>query len=515
VAKQFDLFSPAPDNDSSSAPPKSRRSFEADVTRVARSSLIMRPIYEVSALRFPANGADDADIWWARLDGVWLAFAMLDVISELTEYHVGIGRKAVLDRLLPLARHQADVAGISPDDSGLWRVLGRVFDHLTNRDQRYLPFAYPFYDGVSGNMTERKFWLIKTVYSGQDQETLYGLTDEGYCAYFGLHETGAFDAAAIGNLRIKLLIDRGHVDDAIQVAEQSRRQCARKAREVRQARRAILRSIHAVAFDYVGNLAGQGVEQATQIQRESGRLHHMVLDNLLHSDGKPYGYKLQQLADRLEKLNHQLMMLSQELQQLPEDYHQHSYKLFRRRSNGAFPAMNDLLQRLLRLNETDAAQIATRFIARFDPPARRGLFDPAAVIEACDRALDRQGVGGEGRQVIQQIDGTGIDRFKSELKDDIMREAFGWLRNRLEGQPRPAALSRLLKLAARQQDRPLFAIAVAMAVFQCLIDQRIAVRQGLEIWMEDAQARFELNLPDNRLYWGHELSLRAAAVTDG
>lgn len=96
-----------------------------------------------------------------------------------------------------------------------------------------------------------------------------------------------------------------------------------------------------------------------------------------------------------------------------------------------------------------------------------------------------------------------------------MREAFGWLRNRLEGQPRPAALSRLLKLAARQQDRPLFAIAVAMAVFQCLIDQRIAVRQGLEIWMEDAQARFELNLPDNRLYWGHELSLRAAAVTDG
>ena len=52
-------------------------------------------------------------------------------------------------------------------------------------------------------MTSSKwFWLIKTVYTGEGREALFTLTDEGYTAYFGLHETGALDATAIGNLRI-------------------------------------------------------------------------------------------------------------------------------------------------------------------------------------------------------------------------------------------------------------------------------------------------------------------------
>jgi hypothetical protein len=237
--------------------------FQTDVSRAVHSAAIMRPIFELEARRFGQSDTDDTGDIWEGVDALWIAFAVLDVISELTEYQSGATRAEVLEKILPLAHQQVAACGIEATPEGLAGVLNKVFDHLVNRHRRYLPFSYTWFNGALGRYQTRRFWLIKTVYTGEGHEALFTLTNEGYSAYFGLHETSALDATAIGNLRIKLLIERGNVDDAISVADGNRKQCARKALEVRNTRRQIRRNIHAVAFDHVQALAKEGVNQAT------------------------------------------------------------------------------------------------------------------------------------------------------------------------------------------------------------------------------------------------------------
>ena len=484
--------------------------FQTDVSRAVHSASILRPIFELEARRFRQSDTEDTGAIWDGLDLLWIAFAILDVISEITEFQSGATRAEILERILPLVHKQATVCGIEATSDGLTDVLNKVFDHLVNRANRYLPFSYTWFDGARGRYRTRRFWLIKTVYTGEGREALFALTDEGYTAYFGLHETGALDATAIGNLRIKLLIERGNVDDAISVADGNRKQCTRKALEVRNTRRQIRRNIHAVAFDQVRALAEEGVNQATTIQKEGRRLHNMVVESLTASTNDRHEAKLHRLADMLERLNNRLMNLTAELQQLPDDYHYHSFKLFRRRSLGVFPAMEEVMRRLCRLGEEDAARVGTEFIARIDPPAQRTLFDPASVIEACDRALERQNVPGDRSQPVHEVDGTAIQRFVSELSERQMVDAFELLHDnvRFEGE---VLLSRLLETASRRStgsaDGGLLAVAVAMAVFQCTVARRLAARHRVRVEVPDPDKRVIVNLCAGHRYRGHELRL--------
>lgn len=513
----FSANSEIPEKEKSDGPPVTESSnaseagFVTDVTRAVHSALIMRPIYELETRRFLQTDADDTPAIWQGLDLMWMAFAVLDTISELSEYQLGATRDEVLEKILPPARRQAIAFGLTSTDDGLYKVLGKVFDHLTNRDNRYLPFDYTYFDGTANRHHSRKFWLIKTVYTGQGKKALFCLTGEGYTAYFGLHETSALDAAAIGNLRIKLLIERGNVDDAISVADGNRKQCIRKALEIRNIRRLIKRNIRTVEFEQVKALAEEGIHQATDIQKESARLHNMVIENLPVSAGGKPGRRLYRLADLLEGVNHQLMKLSAELQHLPEDYHNHSHKLFRRRASGAFPPMEQVIQRVFSMAEADAVNVGTEFIARIDPPRQRPIFDPAAVIEACDRALERKNGAEDRRQTLVEVDGASIERFIPDLDNTIMEQAFDMLHNTVK-EKGEIRLSHLLEKSANRDAAAgfgtLFPVAVAMAVFQCTVEPRIARFHQVRVEMPDPDNRIECFLPAGRKYRGHELHLQ-------
>jgi hypothetical protein len=454
------------------------------------------------------SDSDDTPAIWEGMDLLWIAFAMLDIISELTEYQVGASRKEIIEKILPLAHRQVVSSKLVPTEEGLNVVLNKVFDHLVNRSSRYLPFRYAYFDAVKKKYRSRKFWLIKTVYTGEGQETLFTLTDEGYAAYFGLHETSALDAAAIGNLRIKLLIERGNVDDAIAVADGNRKQCARKALDVRNTRRLIQRNIYAVDFDRIRLLTEEGVTQATDIQKEGSRLHNMVIENLQSSKNERHHAKLVHLAEQLEQLNDQLMKLSGELQRLPEDYHHHSHKLFRRRLPGIFPAMDDVMGRVFQMTETDASAVGREFIARIDPPSKKPVFDPAAVIEACDRALERQSISGDQNQTIFEVDGSPIERFVPLLSDELIHQAFVMIHT-LVHHKGELLLSAILKKSIDAKISEIFPLAVAMAIFQSVVERRLAKRH--QIWVELPQPRrhIGIDLSAQRRYWGDELVVKA------
>ena len=507
------------------------RTRESDVTRVVQSSLIMRPIYELEARRFTiistttSSSMDDeseegTDIR-ELVDLMWVAFAILDSVSELTEYHVGVTRKEVLDKVTPAIENQIRSAGGEISREALLNLLKKVFDHLVNRDNRYLPFKYRYFDGASGTFKSRRFWLIKAVYTDKGQDSLFSLTEEGYAAYFGLHETSALDSSAIGNLRIKLLIERGNVDDAITVAEQNNKQCTRKAHEIRNIRRAIQRNIHSIDFEKVNAMADQGAGQATQIQFESSRLHHMVLDNLLMTKDGAQENKLLQLARHLKKLNRRQMELVRELQRLPDDYHENSHKLFRKRISGILPPMDEVLRRVCRMEEEDAAAVGREFMALFDPPVQTPLFDPGAVIDTMSQALERRGTTGDKVQPLQEVDGESIAHYETELTEPLMEKAVVMIQNRVrtsEGTMMEDLLKEAifegceiqeinLKELIPENKVHLLPMAVAMTVFQAIIDHRIGGRNGFQVKLASPARQFSMPLPGGRLYRGHHLVL--------
>ena len=510
------------------------RTRESDVTRVVHSSLIMRPIYELEARRLTTfssgsttdnNDEDGTDIR-EFVDLMWVAFAILDSVSELTEYHVGVTRKEVLDKIAPAMENQIRAVGGDIPRQALVTLLKRVFDHLVNRDNRYLPFKYRYFDGASATFKFRRFWLIKAVYTDQGQESLFSLTEEGYAAYFGLHETSALDATAIGNLRIKLLIERGNVDDAIAVAEQNNKQCTRKAHDIRNTRRAIQRNIHSIDFEKVNAMADQGAGQATRIQMESSRLHHMVLDNLSMTRDDAQENKLLQLARHLKKLNRRQMELVRELQRLPDDYHDNSHKLFRKRMSGILPPMDEVLKRVCRMEETGAAAVGREFMARFDPPVQVPLFDPGAIIDTMSQALERRSTTGDKGQPLQEIDGESIAHYETQLTEPLMEKAVVMIQNRvrtaegtmMEDLLKEAVLEESTLEGADLQDishqeihpennSSLLPMAVAMTVFQTIIDHRIGVRNGFQVKLASPVRQFSMPLPGGRRYRGHHLVL--------
>ena len=483
---------------------KGRRTRESDVTRVVHSGLVMRPIYELEARRF--RFGETGGRAWEVLDFYWLAFAVLDTISELTEYQTGASRLEVIKKILPSARLQADAAGVTISDAKLEEVISRVFDHLSNRERRYLPFEYPFFDGQKKVFAARKFWLIKAVYTGHGETTFFSLTDEGYAAYFGLHETSALDGTAIGNLRIKLFIERGNVDEAISVADQNQKQCFRKAGEIRNVRRSIVRNIQAVDFVRLNAMADEGAGQAIQIQGESSRLQSLVMAYLQEADDEALEEKLHQLSGQLRQLNARQMDLVDELQKLPDDYHRHSHKLFRRKSWGALPAPEVVLKRVAESPEETAALVGREFIARFDPPKRTTLFDPATLMDAMDRFLERMAGSQEKLRVASEVDGEEIETYRSEFSKELMREAGTMVESEVlkEGF---LPLAELMERACGKGGP--MAVAAAMTVFQCFVDPNVAKKHKVTVRLSDSESRFSMTLPDGRLYRGHNLALVA------
>ncbi|WP_300668173.1 hypothetical protein [Desulfoluna sp.] len=489
----------------SSRMPEGFRSQATDVTRVVHSGLIMRPIYELEMRRFRSD--EDKNRAWDVLDLMWIAFAILDSVSELSEYHVGASRTEVLEKVFPAVETQGKASGIDPSEADLYEVLNKIFDHLINRSNRYLPFEYPYFDGAKQQFETRKFWLVKAVYTGQGKTTLFTLTDEGYAAYFGLHETSALDATAIGNLRIKMFIERGNVDDAIAVAEQNQKQCLRKSHDIRNTRRSIQRNIQAVDFERLNDMADEGTHQALQIQQESHRLQHLVSENLQETEDEDLEAKLLHLGAQLKTLNGRQMELVGELQRLPDDYHANSHKLFRRSSLGVIPPPEEILKRVCGMGEEDAAQLGREFISRFDPPVRPLLFDPASIIDAIERALDRQNPEGGKGQAVQEIDGVPIETYQSELTDELMACAFERLGTSVH-KDGVVQLSELFTEAAKgAEEATLLPVAIAMGVFQCLVDPRIAERFGVQVLLVDPGQSFTMDLPGGRRYRGHNLTL--------
>ncbi len=488
------------------------RTRDSDVTRVVHSSLIMRPIYELEARRFTTDGEGEQPDLRGLVDLMWVAFAILDSVSELTEYHMGVTRKEVLEKVTPAIENQVRAAGEAPLE-GLPDLLQKVFDHLVNRDNRYLPFEYRYFDGASNTFKQRRFWLIKAVYTGKGQETLFSLTEEGYTAYFGLHETSALDSTAIGNLRIKLLIERGNVDDAIAVAEQNHKQCSRKAHDIRNTRRAIHRNIHAIDFDRINAMADLGAGQATRIQRESNRLHYMVLDNLQITKSPTQEFKLLQLARQLKRLNQRQMELVRELQHLPDDYHQNSYKLFRKRRMGILPPLEEVLKRVCRMEEGDAAAVGREFIAMFDPPVQPSLFDPGAIIDTISQALERRNATDDKGVALQEVDGESIAYYQSELTDALMEKAGKMVESRVRSSE-GTLMEDLLKESLLNEESPLLPMAVALTVFQALLGHRIGHCTGFHVKLGGADKYFSIDLPGGRRYRGHQLVLTPEGKTE-
>ncbi len=483
--------------------PKGFCSQETDVTRVVHSGLIMRPIYELEMRRFRAD--EDKNRAWDVLDLMWIAFAILDTVSELSEYHVGASRTEVLEKVFPAVETQAKASGLELLERELYEVLTKIFDHLINRGNRYLPFEYRYFDGGKKTFETRKFWLVKAIYTGQGKTTLFGLTDEGYAAYFGLHETSALDATAIGNLRIKMFIERGNVDDAIAVAEQNQKQCLRKSHDIRNTRRAIQRNICAVDFYRINDMADEGAQRALQIQQESRRLQHLVSENLQETEDEHMEAKLLHLGAQLKSLNSRQMELVGELQRLPDDYHANSHKLFRRASLGVVPPPEDILKRVCQMGEEDAARLGREFISRFDPPVRPLIFDPASMIDAIERALERQNAEGGRGQAVQEIDGIALKRYQPELTDELMARAFHYL-GTVVHKKGGLQLSNLFTQLP-PEDAHHLSVAIAMGVFQCLVDPRIAQRFGVQVRLVDPLQIFTVDFPCGRRYRGHDLML--------
>ena len=113
-----------------------------------------------------------------------------------------------------------------------------------------------------------------------------------------------------------------------------------------------------------------------------------------------------------------------------------------------------MLNDIAGLDTPDGKHIGMEFMARFDPAVCRPLFDPASLMAACDRALERQNQAEERACAIHEIDAVPMPQFESRLAPDFMDQAFELLTGFVR-EHREVALSALLEAACHEQYPPL------------------------------------------------------------
>ncbi len=489
-----------------------QRTRYGDISRTARTGALHQTVthavnsVQAGLSRF-GEGRYSA---FSELDLHWLAFAMLDYVAERTNFSDGIARHKVIKASLLAAREQARAKELCEilDDEGLEVGLSMLFDALCNRGNNYRAFKVEVWDAEQGEYKQRRFWLLKTVFTDIKSETdewLFELTNEGYIAYFGLMEQDAIDLARINLLRVEMLLDRGAFGEALTLAETNSKQAHRLTTEIKAIRRQIERQIRAVDMDRVTYLGNEGILQIKKLQDDLKMLGTVVRN---HIDTTSESTRLNQLMLLSEKLRDQksaTVRLSSESMELPDTFREHQYKLFRRREHMAgrrLPPLESVIDHLGSLPHNQINESADEFLALLNSPIAIDIFDPGAMLVQLDRVMTRESNKGIDAEVSDEDELYLPDDYESSLTPDLVKETRDWLVRCLPEEG--GRLSLLIEQALAQLGIDEAIIVQAIAIICLDPDDTLS---GHHFDSRPLGESYAIELEDGRRMYGEDLLL--------
>ena len=343
-----------------------------NLSRQQRNLLLLRPVFELESRKLQYESPSRTARLFEDIDTNYLVLSFLDFLMESVAVDSGRTTREVVLHLADLAYSMQ--SNLREDEC--LRVAEIILDAIANRNNKHGSFEYEFFDAPKKTMRVFRFKLVEYT---PDVSGVYRFlpTREGYLVYLGMLDLEPDIAAELMDKMMQLLIERGRISEATEVAKIARTLSIEYSQNLRglilRARRAPSSVKWSKEIEPKLTDARAHVEKR---QSEDSRMSDSVETTLSKTFDLDARKKLIDFKTVVNSASSMRTRLLLDVMGAHEQFLDAQKMLFKKREASNLPDLENLmLPELMRLPLCQLTAFAEQALSAFLPPRVRKVFD--------------------------------------------------------------------------------------------------------------------------------------------
>lgn len=437
--EQTDLWSQDEDEDHVAQDPEVGRINE--LNKQNRNLRLLSPIYRIEQYKSKVGGKADMSIAMDSIDTVYLSILVLEYYAAYALSRESLPVNEVIHYLQ--VKIEKMCPQLSSEDG--YRISAWVHDSLCNQLENYKAFRFSCFNPVKQVMNYVEFWLIKIekVQNGNECK----ITEEGVTALLTYINANPKLQDEVTTLLTQRLIKTGRYEDALQMAERSRKTVIQYQERISTASDKVRREAKAGKLsEVVLPLIRESSEHVMERLKEEDE----TLRNLSQIAMSQLDNKTTKLVNKLKvTINNNLIAyrkLYDHIGRVQQGFEQ-TIRCFLRPSRGVIPNMvNNLLQPMCQWQVEILSNHADDVVDLIMPPKLPAIFDVITLLDSLNIT------GEQERNKVIEVPGAKmktITRIKPLFPEDMIEKCKFYYQKKL-AEKKQISLQQLL-LDAEQE----------------------------------------------------------------
>lgn len=414
---------------------------ENELNQQNKNLRLLMPIYRIEQNKNKVGGSSENSAWSSLMEGVdtiYLSILALEYYAAYALSRVSVPVNEVISYLQ--SRLQQMLPGLSDEQSG--RISAWVHDSLCNQLENYKAFNFSYYDPVRQGMQRYEFWLIKIEKVGDGNECK--ITEEGILALLTYINANLKLQDEITALLTQRLISMGRYDEALQMAERSRKKVIQYQEQITSSSEKIRREEKAGKLSEV---VLPLIQKSSEHVKERIKEEDQTLKSLNTIEYSKLDTKTSRLVAKLKMTITNNLDAYRHLYDHIDQTHkgfETTFRSFMRPSTRKIPNMvNDLLMPLCQWNIEALSENGDPIIDKILPLKLPVIFDVITVLDRLDITGEQEY---QEKTKEEEPDMQEIERIQPLFPEDMIESCKLYYKNQLTKKQKTSLLE-LLKEA--------------------------------------------------------------------
>lgn len=417
-----------------------------ELTLQNRNLRLLSPIYRIEQNKGKVGTHSDRESpqqsLMETIDTVYLSILILEYYAAYA-----LSRESIpADEVISYLQAKINVMNAMLDDEENRRIAAWIHDSLCNQADNYKAFNFSYFDSVKQTMHRYDFWLIKIEKVDKGNECK--ITEEGVSALLTYINANPKLQDEVTALLTQRLIKMGRYEDALEMAERSRKKVIQYQEKISSAADKVRRDAKAGKLSEV---VLPLIIESSQHVKERIKEEDETLNSLSDIAYNKLDDATIKLVGKLKQAIHNNLLAYQKLYDHIEKTHQRFEQTFRsllRLSTGTLPNMvNDLLQPMCHWQLQTLSKRADAIVDRTMPLKIPSLFDVVTLLDNLNSKGEREYHESAEEQ---EADMQKITRITPLFSGDMIDDCKRYYQYKL-AEKRKITLQQLLKEANQEQ----------------------------------------------------------------
>lgn len=416
---------------------------ENELNQQNKNLRLLIPIYRIEQNKNKVGGSSESAVWstlMESVDTIYLSILALEYYAAYALSRESIPVNEVISYL------QSRVLQMLPKlgDEESRRIVAWIHDSLCNQSENYKAFNFSYYDPVKQIQQRYEFWLIKIEKVGDGNECK--ITEAGVSALLTYINANPKLQDEITTLLTQRLISMGRYDEALQMAERSRKKVIQYQEQITFTSEKLRREEKAGKLSEV---VLPLIKESSEHVKERVKEEDQTLKSLNAIECSKLDVSTVRLVAKLKAIITDNLDAYHRLYEHIDQTHKSfetTFRSFMRPSSRTIPNMvNDLLMPLCKWKIETLSEYGDPIIDRIMPPKVPAIFDVMTLLDRLDIAGEQEY---QEKTKEEYPDIQEIERIKPLFPEDMIESCKLYYKNQLTNKQKTSLLE-LLKEAER------------------------------------------------------------------